>query len=447
MIVSNIQLELIDKAKKYLQKNSNKNINVHNSGHCYLCAWGPNPGYAILKFWQEGFKNFFYAFKIFCKDIISISNLHNYCLINKLEMNSKYNKIIVSWGLKNCFLPDGSYQDRYFKINSKDIDGLLWFLIYSDEVFPEKINNNILIFAKSKNKFKYNFFYLLKSILKKIISSEFSFKKLFHRISWSTEFSSIVCNKLKKFITSDTKTIIMPYESQPFQNKIFKMSKKINSKIKTIGYVHSFPMGLPTNYIFRDGSPEKLILTGDDQYYCFINHLNWTNNQLKILPSARFSKSFENMSGYIYLPFILNSTDVIIKSLQKLLDSNKEKSISNLVVKNHPRRENSKKHLKMIKEINDLFSKYKNSLSKENYTNKLSIFIGSTASPIEALERGVEVIHICDDPVFQRYSSVLWPSIKVKKIDDNTYAYQLLKKGNLIQLGGDSKVFKEDYIN
>ena len=51
---------------------------------------------------------------------------------------------------------------------------------------------------------------------------------------------------IAEFITSDTKTIIMPYECQPFQNKIFKTSKKINSKIKTIGYVHAFPVGLPT---------------------------------------------------------------------------------------------------------------------------------------------------------------------------------------------------------
>ena len=91
--------------------------------------------------------------------------------------------------------------------------------------------------------------------------------------------------------------------------------------------------------------------------------------------------------------------------------------------------------------------KHKNSFLQENYTNKLSIFIGSTSSPIEALERGLEVIHICDDPVFQSYSSELWPSIKVKKIDNNTYEYQLLKKSNLIQLGDSSKVFKEEYLN
>ena len=56
MSASDIQLELIDKAKKYLQKKSNENINVHNSGRCYFMAWGPTPGYAILKLWQKGFK-------------------------------------------------------------------------------------------------------------------------------------------------------------------------------------------------------------------------------------------------------------------------------------------------------------------------------------------------------------------------------------------------------
>ena len=99
----------------------------------------------------------------------------------------------------------------------------------------------------------------------------------------------------------------------------------MNSNIKTIGYVHSFPAGLPTNYISRDGSPEKLILSGDDQYYCFKKYLNWTSSQLKILPSTRYSKISENMSGYIYLPYDLPSANIIIKSLQNLLTNNKKK--------------------------------------------------------------------------------------------------------------------------
>ena len=90
---------------------------------------------------------------------------------------------------------------------------------------------------------------------------------------------------------------------------------------------------------------------------------------------------------------------------------------------------------------------YSNIASERKVDSKFSIFIGSTSSPIEALERGVNVIHICDDPVFQRYSSTLWPSIKTKKIDENTFEYQLSKKGNLIQLGSNPKIFQEEYFN
>ena len=445
MKVSSSQLELIEKTKKYLEEKSNENVNVHNSGNCYFLAWSPTPGYAILKLWQEGFKKIFYTLKIFLKDIVSISSFNNYYITNEFEI-AKYNKIIVSWGFKNNFLVDGSYQDGYFKINSKDMKGTLWFLIYDDTDIPKKINKNILILSKKKNKSKYNLFYFLRSITKKIFLCKFSLKRFFHKASSYTEFSDIVWKDLKKFVNDDVETIVMPYECQPFQNKIFKACKKINNNIKTIGYVHSFPPALPTNYVFRDGSPEKLILSGDDQYYCFNKYLNWSNSKLKILPSTKYLKNSDNISSYIFLPYELPSTDIIIKSLKSLLTNSKYEIISNFIVKNHPLMKNSKKHLKLIKKINDFLLKYKNPLL-ESYENKLSIFIGSTSAPIEALERNLEVIHICEDPVFQSYSSELWPSIKVKKINNNIYEYQLLKKGNLIQFGDNSAIFKEKYLN
>ena len=447
MSVSDIQLKLINKAKEYLQKKTSENVNVHNSARCYFMAWDKTPGYAILKLWQEGYKTIFKSYKIFFKDIISISSFYNYYLINKSESNKRYNKIIVTWGLKNCFQPDGSYQAKYFKINSKDTNEALWFLIYDEADLPEKIDDNILIFTKSKNTSKFNLMYLFNGILKKIILSKFSIKKFFHKTSSHTEFSDIVWNKLKDFVKKDIDTIIMPYEGQPFQNKIFYKIKKINSKIKTIGYVHTFPCSLPTHYIARDGSPEKLIVSGDDQHYCFEKYLNWTSKELKILPSTRYSKVADSMSGYIYLPMNLPSADIIIKSLQNLLTSDKKKAVANLIARNHPSTKDSKKHIEIIKKINNLLSSHKNSSKGESHKNKFSIFIGSTSAPIEALERDVEVIHICDDPVFQCYSSTLWPSIKVKKIDEYTYEYKLLKKGSLIKLGDSSKIFQEGYLN
>ena len=56
----------------------------------------------------------------------------------------------------------------------------------------------------------------------------------------------------------------------------------------------------------------------------------------------------------------LPSADIIIRSLQNLLKSNREKIVSNLVVKNHPSTKNSKKHLKIIKKINNLLLRHKN---------------------------------------------------------------------------------------
>ena len=447
MTVGSIQLELIVKAKKYLQENSKKKINVDSSGNCFLCAGGISPGYGKLKLWHTGFKNILKAAEIFCKDIISISNLHNYYLANRAEVKGKYEKIIISWGFKNRFLSDGSYEDRYFKVNSKDTKNALWFLINFDEDLPEKINENILILTKTQSRYKYNFLYLIKVIIKNIVLSNFSPKKFFHTISSSTEFSSIICSSLKNYINKDTKTIIMPYECQPFQNRIFKTCKNINEKIKTIGYVHAFPVGLPTNYISREGSPEKLIINGNDQYYCFKEYLNWNNDQLKVLPSTRFTKSFESMSNTIYLPLFINSSKLIIKSLQNLITRNADSDFSNLIIKNHPLTEKSEQHIKLIEEIKNLLKSYSNIASERKVDSKFSIFIGSTSSPIEALERVVNVIHICDDPVFQRYSSTLWPSIKTKKIDENTFEYQLSKKGNLIQLGSNPKIFQEEYFN
>ncbi len=444
MTVGDIQLKLIEKGKEYLKANSESNINVYNSGRCFLCSWTLSPGYIILKSWHGKFKNIFKSVKIVIKDVISISTLHNYILINKSKFIDKYDKIIVSWGVKDGFNSDGSYTDRYFKINSKETEGTLWFLICTEDIFPEKVNSNVLVFTKSKTKSKYNFFYLLKNLTLEILRARFSLRKIFHNITQATIFSNLVFIELKNFISNKTKKIIMPYEGQPFQNKIFKETKKINKKIKTIGYVHAFPVGLPTNYIFRDGSPDKLIINGNDQLHCFKKHLNWREDCLNILPSTRYSKNAANMSGRIYLPFSLYSSETIFNSLKKFFEKNKDKYSLNLVVKNHALQKNSKEHLKLKNKINNILLQYKD--SQKNNNSNLSIFIGSTSGPIEALERGSEVVHVCDDPVFQSYSSALWPSLKVERLNENAFKYTLSKKGNLILLSESNKIFEEKYI-
>jgi len=72
---------------------------------------------------------------------------------------------------------------------------------------------------------------------------------------------------------------------------------------------------------------------------------------------------------------------------------------------------------------------------KKQNSENLSIFIGSTGAIVEALERGVKVMQICEFPVLDVYSSIFWKNIIVKQIHNNVFTYRLKKKGKLIKLG------------
>ena len=65
---------------------------------------------------------------------------------------------------------------------------------------------------------------------------------------------------------------------------------------------------------------------------------------------------------------------------------------------------------------------------------KISFFVGSTSSVIEALERGLKVIHFVDDPVFQLYENSIFKNIISRKLMDGVYSYKLLKKESYLKL-------------
>ena len=89
--------------------------------------------------------------------------------------------------------------------------------------------------------------------------------------------------------------------------------------------------------------------------------------------------------------------------------------------------------LKFEKKLKVLLKTEKN---KKKYTQKnFSIFIGSTGAIIEALERGVNVLQICEFPTLDVYSGKFWRNIIVKQIHNNIFTYKLKKKGKLIKLG------------
>ena len=103
--------------------------------------------------------------------------------------------------------------------------------------------------------------------------------------------------------------------------------------------------------------------------------------------------------------------------------------------------ESSKKHLKLIKKLRLFLNKEKNFFKNKPSNKKISIFIGSTASVAEGLERGLRVFHICSDPILEKFDKFYWDNIKNLYINENIFEYELKNKGSLIKFSNSNRKF------
>ncbi len=434
MDLINSQLILIDKIKNLIKKSKNKGLPVFKIATFYFAPYGNSKGYAKIIFEQNKLKGLILSLEIFLKDLYKILFLGKFKII-KNSNSKKYENIIVNWASFKDFDAKGNYQDKHFYTNSSKNLNTFWILILIDSKTPKKIANNIALIINEKKRFNLEFLW---EIIKKSFKKN-NFSNFYHEASYLSILANYFYNNLDKFIGKNTKKILMPYEGQPFQNAIFKKIHGINKKIKTIGFIHSFPIGLPLNLIKKDGAPKKIIVSSESQLYCLNNFLGWKEKDIQILPSTRlrYSKKI-NMSNKIFLPIKFESSKKIIENLSILVE-NLKINLSNIQIKNHPSCAQSKKHLKLMKEIKYVLK----STSQNKIKKNLSIFIGATGSVIEALERKVQAIHICENPTLESYSKKLWKFIQVQKINSYVYKYNILKRNKLIKFGNDVNLYKK----
>ena len=101
---------------------------------------------------------------------------------------------------------------------------------------------------------------------------------------------------------------------------------------------------------------------------------------------------------------------------------------------------NSKKHLYLKRELENIMDLYNNRFTNTSSNKNISIFFGITATIFEALEKGLNVIHICSDPVFESHSEKIWPNLKVKQLNENTFSYELINFNQYISFGENKKI-------
>ena len=231
----------------------------------------------------------------------------------------------------------------------------------------------------------------------------------------------------------------MPYEGQTFQNLINLELKKMYPKCKTIGIIHSMPPALPTNLIRRQGSPDLIYVNGRDQYKLLSKYLSWNPKKIKIRKCLRLkihNKKFN--TSYLFLPISINDQKEINFSF---LNYYKKfyKKFGNIIVKNHPQKNNSTTHLNLKKNL-------EKTIRSKNYVNKLNknhfFYIGCTSSFIENLERKIKASHLTLNPILDCYTNKLWKNLSINEESQNIFNYKLLKKKQLLLLSKKSYNFK-----
>ena len=436
------QIELINRIKKYYLDLKSSNIDVASSGLCYFSSWvGESPGLAKLKLWNKGLLLLPKFIIIILKNILAIATHTNYIEFNNKNFSNNYHTLVITWSQKRDFKEDGSFHDRYFKENSKDLPNSYWFVISVDGYAPKNLKNNIKILKRKEESIKYNFFNLFKILINLFFYHKFSPRKIFHHLSFYSYFAKLISLKIKNELKKNNyKIVLLPYEAQPFQHSAFLEIKKINQKILTIGYLSSLLTPFPSDFVYRSGAPDMLYVHGKSQIDILQSRLNWPKEKLFLIPSLRYRISVRSLSNKIFLPLLIMHKKKLIKEFKNLLINSTSNNFANLEIINHPLCEESKKHLSMKAEIKKIMKNYKNKFS-DIYTNSnVSIFFGVTAAIFEALEKGSKIIHITADPLFETHSEKIWPNLKVKQLNENTFSYELINLNQYINFGDNKKI-------
>ena len=428
-LIENKQDYLIKRAKLFLNLLRFKKIDTSKSSFCYINTYSETPGYAMILLWLKSKKYIQKIIKIFLVNIFTISKYSEFLLINYKKQ--KFNKIIMTWGYKKDFR-NMIFFDKFSNIKSSDLKRTIVFVIYLDSVLPKKIPDNVVILY---NKNKKSLIFLIRIFFKILIENYFSLNKFFNYFSSQTVFAEIVNSKLSVLIKKNkVNKIVMPYEGQPFQNFVIKNLKNKFINVKAIGFIHSMIPALPLNFIRRDGSPDKLFLSGQCQKKLFLEYLGWNKNQIKVKDSIRIRKKiYLNQFNSIFFAIHLNDIDLISKKFKEYLMSLSVKSLPVIKIKIHPSKIKSKIQLLLKKKIQKSIIDNKTKFSKLNQDKK-SFHIGPTSAFIQYLENKKHAIHFTSDPILDVYSNKFWKKIKPFKIDKHIYSYNLETKNQVLRL-------------
>ena len=415
-------------SKKYLKKYTKKKYDPEGNTNFYLASFTKSVGYYLLKkIFNIQSKNFLNSLNCIISDIFFGIN-YSIKIIKKKNFKHSFSRIVLTWGFKKDFDYKGVFYDKYFNTFSSSQKKILWLIIYLDNDLPKNIQSNLILVTTKGNKIS-NLLSWLKFLFFNIPKIFKNFDFFLVNVSSFNYFSKKIIISLRKILNENYKEIIIPFEGQPFQNEVIKFLKKKNKNTLITGYIHSLPVAVPTNFIHKQFSPDRIFLNGKDQLICFNKILGWPKKKLYLIPSLRFRKIKIKKEKKILIPYLVKRHDQVLSKIEYI--HKKKFNLNGYKIQNHPAAKNFKSNLKLISKMQKIIDS-KSYLRRSFYD---LIFVGHSGGITEFLENGFKILHVCEDPEFECFQTEIWKSIKTTEISKNIFSYKLKEKGNLINFG------------
>ena len=131
------QIFLINNIKRFLLKFTDKSKFPYRNSIFYLSTNSDLSLYLLNSLGRLQLMGFFIKFRIIFRNILYILKYINPVIIAPVK-NFFYNRIILTWAFEENFSKDGSLNDRYFNINSKNLPETLWLVIFMGKKLPKK---------------------------------------------------------------------------------------------------------------------------------------------------------------------------------------------------------------------------------------------------------------------------------------------------------------------
>ncbi len=375
------------------------------------------------------------------QDRLNVARYSGYEVVGGARPVAGVDRLIVSWARREDFTAGGAYMDRYFCTSAHESARSLWLLIAASPGISELSDPNVRLIRRAPEAPRFDLGHLARSAIARVTDEcelgASSNSKHNGKLSATQDFArfvaAVVMMELKR---GRFRSVLLPYEAQPFQHAIFRATKSFDTRIQTIGYLHSVLPPVPTDLIYREGAPDRLLVHGAGQRLILCGRLGWPETAVETIPSLHYrGTSSAEFGGQVFLPYSFADESVVVKALEAYLAGAGRASLPVLTLRNHPMMGASKKHLRLMSRLDAVLSRYADRSSDNISPRRLSVFVGATAAVIEALERGVDVVHICGDPLLEAYHPDLWDALEMEPLGERCFRYRLREPGAYIVLG------------